>query len=320
MLENPGGLKLEILYQDFVQEPIDIFLSFDGMSHPLSPMSPTHPFMNLLDFMRALHTQRLPYRVTLYEEGPGTVFEAWPVAEDSPNFHLYVYYEENGHRYPWINARLERRAVIDIFLEALEDMVAHTDQDFQAFWNINQSDLEKFRQLLLREVPSRSAPKPDPDYSFTFSAVVTIKLFDFFAACWLLNQYATFWPYWFSLLEKILLSNLPAHFKFHDFSDNRLFIEDDNDMMVGYLDPARYTISAIPVDDPRHFRLRAAQFDSNGEWLIMDEVFDRVSFGRAFCRDFELYLKNDYTFQPRGDERDFDLRTLPIDRLKSLLP
>jgi hypothetical protein len=321
MPEGVGDLQLKFNYEDTSKGTLDCTLIFEGQSHRFSPWLGVPPFTMLQDFIRALYTQRLPYRMFWDEEGPATHFEAWPAGVNGTHFHFYVYYEEAGQIYPWVNAKFERQAVIDVFMEALSDMVEHTDDEFQQWWGIGKSDIDSLQALFQHPLPSRTDVKGQEDIQFSFGAVVGIELYKFTTALWLVSDYGAFWPYWFSLLQKIATGRMPSHFKFHDFEHDTAFEESLEYTEPGYVRyvPSHYTVRADPVPEPEHFRLRCSEFGPRGEWLMLDEVFDRISFVRAFLRDFEAYLEIEYEYQPRGDVPDFDLRDLPLDELKSLL-
>ena len=77
------------------------------------------------------------------------------------------------------------------------------------------------------------------------------------------------------------------------------------------------TLHATAVDHPQRFRLVITEADDEyRDFLQVDEVQDRRAFVGAFCAEFERMLEKEYQLLPDDDGRVFDLRSLPLERLK----
>jgi hypothetical protein len=339
-----GDLKLEIEYQTELHGWIHCYLTYDGTRRHLYASNVFPPFPDLLDLMRAISTQRLPHSFPWDEEGRGARFEALPVAEDSPTFRLRIAYEF-GEGEVWVDAELDRQAVIDVFAAALRNFVTHTSTEMQNDWKCTSEDMNRFYHLLERNYPPRSRQFGIQHFDIQVEGIgnrnlpfqlpfewLTIEIFDIPKVVFSLDDNDIFWPYWFSLMEKIALGKLPARFQFHyqDYvfpspeteeseqptpappPDNDE-VDDDDDFFEFH------TITASSVKDANLFHLLVTKTNNQvTDEVLLDETFDRGWFVSQFCDEFERFLKHEYIFLVGISP--FDLNTLPLERLKSLLP
>jgi hypothetical protein len=343
MTYGAGDLKLEIEYQTELHGWIHCYLTYGGVRRHLYASNVFSPFPELLDFMRAIHVQRLPHHFLWDEEGRGAKFEALPVAPDSASFRLRIAYEF-GEGDVWVDAELDRQAVIDVFSAPLSAFVRHTSSEMQQDWKCTADDMERFYRLLKRQILPRNRNIGVQHFQFEVEGFgedrfpvplplewLSLSVFDILQVCFSLEDDQIFWPYWFSWLEKIIQGRLPAQFQFHDQDLKLPAIQDD----VEETPPAEieqpgeevddeddfyqyYILQAAPVEDPALFHLKITK---SNPWvenqMLIDETFDRHWFASAFCDEFERFLAEEYIYHKEISL--FDLRSLPLERLKDLL-
>jgi hypothetical protein len=325
-----GDLKLDIEYQNEKDGWIDCFLTFNKIRRHVHASNVFPPFPSLLDLLRAIHTSRLPHNFYWDEEGHGLDFEALPAADRLDTFRLRII-DDLDEKAVWVDAELDRRAVIDVFLAPLRAFVRHTSEELQQEWRFTFADMEKFSALLRQEIPPRNDHIGIQHFKFAVEHNVpfpmplqwfTLEIFDIEKFVIGVADKEVFWPYWFSMLEKIALGKLPTQFQFHEqdlvfFDDEENSAEPqppDEDVFFQY-----YKIQAMPVKDAFLFHLMISKTNNVvQDELLVDEVFDRRWFVGAFCDEFERFLLSEYTYL--GPElSQFDLRNLPLERLKGLL-
>jgi hypothetical protein len=333
MTYGAGDLKLEIEYQTEQHGWIHCYLTFAGERRHLYASNVFSPFPDLLDLMRAIATQRLPHYFLWDEEGRGARFEALPVSDNSPTFRLRIAYEY-GEGDVWVDAELDRQAVIDVFLAPLRSFVRHTSAEMQNDWKCSAADMERLYQLLRRGYPPRSRQFGIQHFEFQVEGFgpdrlpvslplqwVTIQVFDVPQAVFSLDDSDPFWPAWFSFLEAILEGDLPADLQFYyrDYllpgtePDEDEQPEPDEDDYFEY-----HQLAASPVKDSALFHLMITKTNTIvQDQVLLDETFDRNWFVSAFCEEFERYLDEEYVFLDGISL--FDLRTLPLERLKGML-
>jgi len=338
-----GDLKLEIEYQTELHGWIHCYLTFGGVRRHLYASYVFPPFPQLLDFMRAIHAQRLPHHFLWDEEGRGAKIEALPVAVDSASFRLRFAYEF-GEGEVWVDAELDRQAVIDVFSAPLSAFVRHTSAEMQQDWKCTADDMHRFYRLLNCPILPRNPNIGVRHFQFEVEGFgenhfpaslplqwLSLSVFDIRKVYFSLEDDQIFWPYWFSWLEKIIRGRLPAQFQFHDQDLILPGIGDDADeappaepeQPAAEMDEEDdfyqyYTLQAAPAEDPALFHLKITESNPWVEnYLMIDETFDRHWFASAFCEEFERFLEQEYSFNE--DLSLFDLRSLPLQRLKALL-
>lgn len=337
-----GDLRLEIEYQHEHAGWIDCFLTFNKIRRHVHASNVFPPFPDLLDFLRAIHTSRLPHKFYWDEEGHGLDFEALPLLDNPDSFRLRIV-DDLEEKDVWVDAELDRRAVIDVFLAPLRAFVRHTSQELQADWRFKAADMERFSALLRQEIPSRNEQigithfKFEIRRSFPFQLPLqwfTFQVFDIPKFSVGVADKEIFWPYWFSMMEKIILNKLPSQFQFHYQDLDLPGAEDEsgetptpasaeNDPQSPIDDEISFflyhKIQACPVKDTFLFHLNITKTNNFiRDELLVDEIFDRNWFAGAFCDEFERFLANEYEYLG-PDVSQFDLQTLPLDRLKGLL-
>ncbi len=312
-------LNLEIDYQNERAGWMTCHLTIDGRRHPLQASYVFPPFIPLLRFLKAIAGQRLPANFFWDEEGRGAEFEAEAVVDDSKLVHLKITYMGDETN-PWIDARLEREAVVRAFLPpilafAKDFPLAETD------WFTPWRLVDMLHQSIVRGIPARSdahAPQPvtcrvEADYEtpylegdvffridFEEEEIVSIILFD-------TNPY---WQQLVDFLGKIASGDLPAtceHTRVIDF----------NDMAPG---EQRFQIVtrlvAEPLEVEENFRLKIFVSDyARTDFLRLEEVVSRRQFTSGFSDSFLALLEEKYRMEPDLDGQTFDLRTLPLDKL-----
>ena len=327
-------LKLEIDYKHERAGWINCRITFNGITHKLLASDVFPPFKDLLYLMRAITANRLPYRFFWDEEGHGPDFEAWPVADDSPNFRFKIRNDYDGTI--WVDAELERKAVVDVLLAALRDFARHRRRASRLGlgldWELSLADINAFEEFEQRAIPPRSdiqstesiqlALRRDHEYDMPHQwldmdvwGIPLVKMS--------LPDSHPMWPRWFDWLENILLGRFPAEVNFLNLSIEKINREA---VARGVLPESALdehwgcTLHATAVDHPQRFRLVITEADDEyRDFLQVDEVQDRRAFVGAFCAEFERMLEKEYQLLPGDDGRVFDLRSLPLERLKTLL-
>jgi hypothetical protein len=78
-------------------------------------------------------------------------------------------------------------------------------------------------------------------------------------------------------------------------------------------------IVATPLNYQCHFRLQILETDDRyTDFLKVDEVIDACQLAGVFLNEFEKLLEGYHPY-PDDDGQVFDLRTLPVERLKERL-
>jgi hypothetical protein len=322
--------NLEIDYRHEDTGWLNCYLTFDGITHKLWASDVFPPFIQLIHWMRALTANRLPYRFYWNEEGHGANFEAWPLTDDSPNFHLKIHSDRDETT--WVDAELDRKAVVDVLLAALRDYALYSGPPSRGGWDFSLADIIGFEKFQQRVIPPRSDVDSAEPIRLTLRRANQFEL----ACQWLdlevwgipvvtmvLPDTHPMWPRWFEWLESILLGHLPAEVHFLNLTIQDLH----RDMAArGELSeslaaqPWGNTLCARAVDQPGHFRLVITNADDEyRDLLLVDEVQDRRAFVSAFCAEFERMLTEEYQVLPGDDGAIFDLHSLPLERIKTLL-
>lgn len=329
-MSGARNLNLEIDYRHEKAGWIDCFLTFDGVRHNLWASDVYPPFPQLLHFMRALAADRLPYRFYWDEEGHGAHFEAWPVAEGSPNFHFKIRYDIDNST--WVDAELERKAVVDVFLAALKDFALYARSPSRLEWGCSLVEIIAFEEFQRRAIPPRSdVHSAEPiDLSIRRTRHLRLACQWIYISVWgipvgtlALPDSHPAWSAWFDWLEKILSGQFPAEVFFINQTVEILyqeFLEAGEPGESVFEKPWGLTFHATAVDHPRHFRLVITAADGGYRgFLQLDEVQDRRTFVAAFCAKFERMLAEDYELLPCDDGTLCDLHDLPLARLQALL-
>lgn len=329
-MTGAGDLNLEIDYRNEDAGWIECYLTFDGLTHKLSASDVFPPFIQLIHLMRALTANRLPYRFYWDEEGYGAKFEAWPVAEDSPNFRLKIHHDKGNAT--WVDAELGRQAVVEVLLAALRDFALFCGPASRGDWEFSLADVVAFEQFQQRVLPPRmDIHSVEPvqitlrrDHHFEMPCQwLDLEAWGIPLVTMVLPDSHPMWPGWFAWLESILLGQFPAEVSFLNLTIEALH----RDMVArGELpetassQPWGYTLRAAAVDQPGHFRLVITHADNEyRDFLQLDEVQDRRAFVGAFCAEFERMLVEEYQLLTGDDGTLFDLRGLPLEHLKTLL-
>ncbi len=347
---TPHKLRLEIDHLHEKHGWMDCYLTFDESSYHIDASGAMPPFQDLLDFLRAITLQRLPAWFFWDEEGRGPYFEAWPLANppdsDCPDFLLRIIYAANDihwtgeegdegrkclmnqYKVLWVDSAFNRETIVNVFLESMRDFVLYAkDPDH---WRIHLSDLLVFENLRARNIPprcdiTRAEPlvliisrNQDEENQYG-SQHLELHMWDMMLGYWRLDDTDAFWPQWFDLLENAL-NQQPYEMTFIDMFIRRL---QRDSVAHGWtipdeVGPDRSTrILAVPLNHPRHFRLQIFETDYQyTNFLKVDEVIDIFQLVSVFLKEFEGLLNQGYQPYPDEDGLLYDLRQLPVERLK----
>jgi hypothetical protein len=337
-------LHFEIDHSDEKHGGVPCYLTYDGLTHKIHASVNFPPFRGLLDFLRGIWLQRLPCQFFIEEEGFGPYFEAWPLGEDSPDFHLRIVHETldyhwidegedrralvDSYQVLWVDADLNRAQVVEIFLTALRDFVLYSKQP--ELWGISLADLAAFEALRKRSIPPRAdihtaepvdliLTRHQEEEEFWAANYLELRMWDMSITTWHVDDPDPFWPRWFALLEHALLGQ-PYQMTFTNTRHLRLMRDLVTDGSVTPAEANRLwtiTLRAVPLDHPRHFRLQILETEGRyDDYLLFDEVLDPTQLARVFIKEFEDLLAEGYVLLPDEDGVYFDLRTLPRKRLR----
>ena len=329
-ITGAGDLSLEIGYRHESNGWMNCYITFDGYRHWIDACDEYPPFHDLLNLALAIAAQRLPHACYWDEEGRGIMISAWPVADDSPAFRLKIWHDREEKF--WVDAELDRLAVVEVILRALRDFVLYAHAPSPVPWGISLKDIIEFEHLYKRPISPRN------DICSAEPVKFGIERFDHYRwpSLWMhleiwtmalvkcqIEDTNSFWPDWFALLEKIALDQLPAQAEFLDLTTGKFMLDG---IAKGFIpETERWTTEVIqwraePLEHPNHFRLKIIRTNSSyKDFPLLDEVLDRRQFVSAFCEAFERMLKSGYRARKDEDGEKFNLRSLPLAKLKKLV-
>jgi hypothetical protein len=255
--------------------------------------------------MRALTANRLPYRFYWDEEGHGAKFQAWPVADESPNFRLKIDYDKDDTT--WADAELDRKAVVEVLLAVLRDFALYSGPPSRGAWDFSLADIIAFEKFQERVIPLRSDSAAAEPVRMTLRRSrnyemacqwLDIEVWGIPLVTMVLPDSHPMWPEWFAWLEKILLGQFPAEVHFLNLTIENIIREmvARGELPDSELDRSwGFTFRATAVDHPGHFRLVITNADNDyRDFLQIDEVQDRRTFVSDFCTEFERMLVEEY--------------------------
>jgi hypothetical protein len=280
--------------------------------------------------VQAITFKRLPHKFFWDEEGTGAFFEAWDVPSDDSKVRLYIHHDSTGK---WIDAELDRQVVIDTFMTPLSEFGKRLGLPTRGDWHLSIFELNGFEQLKKRGVAPRSDVTSALPIRFLMQGGNAIEhpvtwmycqVFDLDSpAICMINDTDPFWTDWFDFLEKIVRGNFPAEIA----NVNSDWVKEikkeilEGDITGVNVDrPFGKILLAFPVAHPGHFRFQILETDlGHLHFPIIDEVLNQRQFVAEFCNVFEDFLETQYRVFADENGEVFDLRTLPLDRLKALL-
>ena len=316
------GLEFEIDHQRERGGWIDCWLTIDAERHHLYASGALPPFLPLLRFVKAIAGQRFPARVTWNEEGVVAEFKALAIAEDSAFVHLNIRYDVYGRDILWFDDGIERDGVIAAFLPPLMDFCYNFVRDGR-YWEFPEGIVSRLCRAIVDGIPPRSdihAPQVlecdvhggyDMDYLegrvfFTVTSeeetLISILRFDTHP----------FWPQLVEFFGAVARNTLPAGCEDLRVVDWGPFDGEES----GTESQLKTRLCAEPLAAPENFRLKIwERWDHEPEFLLLDEVVERLRFVQSFSASLKLFLATEYRIEPDPQDRTFDLRTLPLNWL-----
>ncbi len=279
---------------------IDCYLGFGGRRYELAASDIDSPFPHLLELVTAIATQRLPFHFYWDEEGKGVEFDAMPLSDDDPRFHLHIQHDRQDKA--WVDAVLERAVVVDVILAALRDFALNAGPPTRIPWHLSLANVEKVEQMLANLPAVRSDITQAVPVKFKFT--LTAKLLRW-ARCWRLRcckcrflpcllDSDPFWTDLFSFMEKVLKNDLPARVDYIDRNMIDLLKEaaEEDGLSAGGVPCEPGLVAwAEAVSHVGHFRWKIFEDDCRKtNFLRVNEVLDRCQFARSFCMAFEDLL------------------------------
>lgn len=315
---------LQITNGSFLTGWVACFLEFAGRRYALRASDVFPPFHDVLLFLRAIATQRLPYWFFWDEEGVGTTFEALAVGNDSPSVHLRICHSD--HDAPWIDADVDRHTLVTYWLEELERFAARHGLRTKSLWGVDVRTLRDIRDLLIRPIPPRSTLTVAGQGFFAFRrwprpgyiVQMDLSILGFMVTLGL-EDGDPFWDDWMHWLGHVAQPAGDGIIRWVNEDMREIHAQ-----LVGTPLPAlpeyHTIIECLPLDEPKHFRLRWIENSPNaGDVAMVDEVLDRRQFVVAFCEAFGSFLRDGYGL-PRPGRRYpawRDLRSLPIAQMRA---
>ena len=298
---------------------MDAWLVIDGQRHHMYTTSVFPPFKDLLQFAHALAANQLPHEFSWEEEGPEANFQALPSASDSDQFRLLI--NHNGDII--LNAEFNRHQMMNMVLESLRKVCLDCP-GAESEWEFPYFLLEDFEEKLKKGLLSRPAEEPDHRARFVFYHFggyggvenpvfrIWIGSQDFVSVD--LKDNALHWQDWFTLLEKLRAGELPVELEIRHDQD----IEEENPILLPWQSlSTTYQLESMP--DKHLFQLTITEnfpkaLPENHPTTVK-VILDRRQFVESFVQSFQEFLQTNYLAFLNSGECEFDLRTLPLDKL-----
>lgn len=316
--------SLLITNGSFLTGWVGCHIEFGGRRFALRASDVFPPFKDVLLFLRAIATQRLPYWFYWDEEGVGTTFEALAVAEDSPLCHLRI--THGDHDCAWVDADVDRFALVGNWLDQLERFAARHGLRANSFWGVDVRTLRNVRALLDRPIPPRSTLSVAGQAFFSFRrwprpgyvVQMDLSILGFMVTLGL-EDGDPIWDDWMHWLGQVARPAGEGLIRWVNEDMREI-----HGQLVGQPLPSlpeyHTIIECIPLDEAKLFRLRWIENSPNaGDVALIDEVLDRRQFVVAFCESFGAFLRDGYGL-PRPGRRYpawRDLRLLPLQQLRT---
>lgn len=329
-MAKQNEFTFEIDHQNERAGWIDCTLGFGGRHYKLAASDIPSPFPHLLDFVTAIATQRLPFHFYWDEEGKGVDFDAMPLSDDDPRFHLHI--QHNCHDKPWVDAVLDRSVVVDALLAELRDFSLNAGLPSRFSWHLTEADVLAVDRMLANPPSLRSdiTRAERLDFSFTWNASypvagfwLEISVLEMSQAFLNLQDDDPFWAGWFAFLEKVLKNDLPFRMVCRDGRQIEFISElvEEGDLPESSLEcEPQLIFGAEALDHVGHFRLKIFEDDCRKtNFLRVNEVLDRCQFVRGFCTIFEKMLIEIETTTPELAASAFVLRQLPLEWIRKIL-
>lgn len=303
---------------------MDCYLVANGQRHALSATSVFPPFQDLLKFTRAIAAHTLPHEFFWDEEGYGALFQAQPAEtkNDGSLFRLKV----TLHREVIVDADFERMRIVQGLLESLRS-VALDCPGAESEWAFPYFLIENFERDLVQGFDLHREIFPISTVNYVFSHCggyggtqypsFDIWVDDRMAASLPMNDNPDFWRTWFSFLENIARTALPAGAVFQNTEENH---PDDVNIIMDFGWKFCHRFNARPLADVALFHLEV-DWEPDGigsPRQLISAAFDRRQFVGAFAETFSNFLYTSYPAYLEENVGRFDLRTLPLDKLRQL--
>lgn len=322
-----GGLQFEIDHDHEHNGWIDCYLSFNGVRHHIDASGALPPFLPLLYFLKRIAGRKLPAKCHWDEEGISVKFAATPIENSDKLVHLTV--EHTDADKPWVDADLDRMEVVQAFLPALRSC---SQSKIGPGWEFPAFTVESLERAIERGTlfsESEDIIKKinfwmyGTDYDveeLTSATALQIWLEDDFITRWHLMDTSVFWPRWFEFLEKVAKLDLPATFSFTpEHIKNTwlasLGLEIIEEMSMKDAHSFNCTVGA----DSTYVQLEWKGFDGNRTYPDLNIRIDPRELVQAFCDTFEEFLETNYKMAVDEQGNTFDLRKLPLDRVRDAL-
>jgi hypothetical protein len=316
-MTKSGNLSFKIDYPQKSADWIDCWLTIGETRRHLNASSIFSPFPSLLQFVQAIAGRRLPASFLWEEEGPDANFLATFAEPEGEMVHLRILH--SSQKKPWLDADFPRETLIQTFLPPLVAM-AQDFQDDKNEWELPRAMVEKVQRRVMEGIPPRSDVYSAQRIDFQIQGdyegrihdghiTVTFSLFDQVELRLFLYNTDPFWQDWIGFLEQTAQAAFPARcsqIENHKISDEEIFQWE-----------TRFV--ALPVSVDPNFRLQVFSGRPNEEEKHkLEEVLDRRQFVQDFVQAFERFLREEYQPTPDWEGNTFDLRTLPLEQLKTL--
>lgn len=298
---------------------MDCWLVVDEQRQHLAATSVFPPFRDLLQFAHALAFNQLPHEFYWEEEGHGAKFLALPGVSNRTNFRLQI----NHDGKVIVDAEFDRQQIARGLLEVLRK-VALDCPGAESEWEFPYFLVEDFEEDLARGQATCPTDMPDRRARFVFSHFGGYGGMEHPAfKIWVGNNYLMFmdmeddarhWRAWFMLLEKIKSGDLPVEQVIAHYQNSE---EEDPIWLPWYRTSTTYRLETAA--DENLFRLIITGTFPEPlpirQSTLVDIVLERQQFVESFVQSFQEFLKTNYLAFLNSGECDFDLRSLPLEKL-----
>ncbi len=322
-MTSPTLVHLEIHFEGERAGWISCALVEGSRRLPLAASDVFPPFGDVLAFLRAIATRRLPYVFYWDVEGKGATFEARPVPANASACWLHIQHDQQT--WPWFNAEISREAMVLSWATPLRAFVQQRPERAESAWDLTALALAEFDAVLDHPVPTRESDLIAGSVDFSIWrweewVELDVAILGFRAR---VNAAESdrLWPALFDFMGHIAGGRLPATLRWphqRHMDTIRSLLEDHPDAVDLEVPDLYTTIVAEPLLMHDCCRLRCLKTDAQRtDFPVLDEIVDRRQCVLAFCRTFQDFLGPDYAPLPDAQGQMQDLRGLPLAALRA---
>jgi hypothetical protein len=322
-----GGLQFEIDHEHEHNGWIDCYLSFNDVRHHIDASGALPPFLPFLYFLKRIAGGKLPAKCHWDEEGVWAKFTATPIENSDKLVHLTVQHTDADE--PWVDADLDRMEIVQAFLPALRscsrsksgpgwELPAFTVESVEQA--IEQGTLFSESESIVRKVNFLMVGIGYDVEELTSATALQIWLEDDFITRWNLMDTSVFWPRWFEFLEKVAKLDLPATFSFTpERIQNTWLASLGLEIIEEISKKEEYSFYCAAGADSTYVQFEWKGIGGDRTYPDMNIRINPRQLVQTFCDTFEDFLETNYKMSVDEQGNTFDLRKLPLDRVRDAL-